>query len=104
VRVALRAEGYEVVEAETAFEAVEEMSKRPVDLVLLDLTLPDEDGCDLLRRLRAIPGTKRPPIVAFTGLKDDERFMAAAFDDVLVQPVEPSRLGGANPGALRSTG
>lgn len=53
LNVLLEAQGYRVVLAQTAAEARIRAAETPPDLVILDLGLPDEDGLDLLRRLRA---------------------------------------------------
>lgn len=60
------------------------------DLVLLDIGLPDTDGFEVLRLLRADPGLDGLPVVAFTAQADrhDERmFLRAGFDDCIVKPV-----------------
>src|SRR5579872_2410274 len=60
------------------------------DLVLVDLVMPNMDGCDLVKRLRQVPDFAHTQIVAITGLKDDEyKTLArkAGCDAVLVKPV-----------------
>ena len=52
LRVALRANGYDVEEAETGEEALDAVATRPPDLVILDLGLPDLDGTEVCRRIR----------------------------------------------------
>jgi PAS domain S-box-containing protein len=92
MRVALRAEGYAVVEAEDGKAALRIASELEPAMVLLDCKLPDTDGFELARRLRAlIPNL---PIVAVTGWAhaDEARVLTAGFLDVLLKPVEPSRL------------
>jgi len=55
--------GTQALDVATAF--------RP-DLMLVDLIMPDMDGCDLVMRLRQIPAFAHTKIVAITGLKDEE--------------------------------
>ena len=65
------------------------VSFRP-DLMLVDLVMPDMDGCDLVMRLRQIPAFALTNIVAITGLKEEEYkalAMKAGCDAVLVKPV-----------------
>src|SRR5207248_1930024 len=50
-RVALESQGWDVVEAHDGKSAIQEMSRARPDLVVQDLTLPDVEGFDLLRRL-----------------------------------------------------
>ncbi len=59
------------------------------DLMLIDLVMPDIDGCDLATQLRRIPAFKETKIVAITGLKDEKHralAMKAGCDLVLVKP------------------
>jgi CheY-like chemotaxis protein/uncharacterized protein YbcI len=73
--------GTQALDVATAF--------RP-DLMLVDLVMPDMDGCGLVTRIRQIPTFAHTKIVAITGQKDDELkalAMKAGFDTVLVKPV-----------------
>ena len=89
LRILLEANGYDVVVAGTANDAVEAASKSPPDVMLLDLTLPDGDGLSVLDDLKA--RNARPPLtLAMTGHDDDitrARCMAAGCTDVLLKPV-----------------
>ncbi|HEY8945566.1 MAG TPA: response regulator, partial [Polyangiaceae bacterium] len=64
LRVTLEAEGYGVVEAPDARVALAAARRRMPELVLQDLILPDADGFELTRQLRALPGGDEVPIVA----------------------------------------
>src|SRR5688572_13237153 len=95
VRVALGAEGFTVIEAADGASAIELMGKMTPDLVLQDLLLPDMDGFELADKLRAIPGGASVPILACSGFlsrSEDQKATAAGFADLIVKPVEPSRL------------
>jgi CheY-like chemotaxis protein/uncharacterized protein YbcI len=73
--------GTQALEVATAF--------RP-DLMLIDLVMPELDGCGLVMRLRQIPAFAHTRIVAITGQKDEEHkssALKAGFDAVLVKPV-----------------
>ena len=73
--------GTQALDVATAF--------RP-DLMLVDLVMPDMDGCGLVMRLRQIPAFAQTKIVAITGQKDEEHkssAMKAGFDAVLFKPV-----------------
>jgi PAS domain S-box-containing protein len=62
---------------------------------LLDLLLPDVEGFDLLSQLRALPGGRDVPMLAFSGMlssHDQTRLAEAGFDDVVSKPIEPSKL------------
>ncbi len=92
VRLTLRGDGIDVVEAATGAEALAALGERQFDLVLQDLALTDMDGFDLLERLQAAHGHALPAVVAFTGLADRDRVLTAGFADLLLKPIEPSRL------------
>ncbi|HKA90530.1 MAG TPA: response regulator [Haliangiales bacterium] len=92
VRAALTRDGFQVEESGSAQAAIQAALKTQPDLILQDLVLPDMSGFELLGRLRAQPGWTDKPIVALTGLTDQEHLRGAGFTDVLIKPVEPSRL------------
>jgi PAS domain S-box-containing protein len=92
MRLALQAEGYEVVEAEDAAQAVAVVSERAPALALVDCKLPDADGFELARRLRErLPALR---LIAITGwaVEGDMPAWRACFSQVLLKPVAPSRL------------
>src|SRR4029453_5561931 len=65
------------------------------DLILMDLTLPDIDGKEATRRIKADPATKHIPVIALTAnamAGDREEAMAAGCDDFDTKPVELPRL------------
>ena len=70
----LHAAGFTVLEAMTGGEGIRVATERLPDLVLLDMRLPDMDGLEVVRRLRADPRTAALPVVALTAqaMKGDE--------------------------------
>ncbi len=87
-------EAHSVHSAQAALEAV--VSLKP-DVVLLDIGLPEMDGYDVARRLRALSSGESPAIIALTGYgqpADRARAASAGFDEFLVKPVEPEVLNG----------
>jgi DNA-binding response OmpR family regulator len=90
---ALRASGYEAVEAADGDRGLAEASRDGVDLVLLDLMLPRKDGLEVLRLLRlARPGV---PVIVLTarGSEDDRvRGLKAGADDYVVKPFSAREL------------
>jgi CheY-like chemotaxis protein len=87
----LRLEGNEVEIAYSArgtFEAVQRMKP---EAVFLDIGLPQMDGYEIARRLRADPAAKRLHLIALTGYgqeRDRERAREAGFDTHLVKPAD----------------
>lgn len=87
----LRAAGYEVLTAETAAAGIALARERLPDLVLMDLGLPDMDGWEALREIRADRGTAGLRVVAFTAhamIGDRARVLAAGFDGYLSKPID----------------
>jgi two-component system, cell cycle response regulator DivK len=87
----LRTAGHEVLAAETAASGVALACERLPDLVLLDLGLPDMDGWEALRRIRAHEAATNLRVVAFTAhamVGDPERAIAAGFDGYLSKPID----------------
>jgi diguanylate cyclase (GGDEF)-like protein len=92
VRVSLGAAAIEVAEAATGREAIALLQERNVDLILQDLALADMDGFELIQKLKDLKGSELPQVVAFTGLADRQRVIAAGFADLLLKPIDPARL------------
>jgi two-component system KDP operon response regulator KdpE len=77
LRTSLGAQGYRTCEAETGAAALAAAASEKPDIILLDLGLPDMDGLDVIRALRA--GATQIPIVVLSS-RDDERGKVAALD------------------------
>ena len=95
VRDVLVAKGYRALEATTGRQAVELAAAHEPDLVLMDIRLPDIDGVEALRRLRADERTASIPVLALTAqaMQDDrERFLAAGFDGYISKPLNVLEL------------
>ena len=86
LRVALRANGYEVEEAATGGAALEQVATRPPALVILDLSLPDLDGVEVCRRLRE--WTQLPVIILSANGEDEAKVRALdeGADDYVTKP------------------
>jgi len=92
-RDVLQASGFSTLEAATGERAVELVFEHRPDLVLMDIQLPDIDGIEALRRVRADDRFASVPMVALTAQAmegDRERFLAAGFDGYLSKPVDIS--------------
>ena len=82
-------DGLETMEAATSREALGLARERRPDLVLLDLRLPDAEGTDTLRSLRADPLTAAIPVVALTAVTGArEALLAAGFDGYIEKPID----------------
>ncbi len=89
----LTKQGYEVTIASNGKEAVEWATSAEYDLILMDVQMPDMDGLEATRRIRALAGFRgRIPIVAmtanaFTGIEGE--YAAAGMDDYIAKPIDP---------------
>jgi len=92
---ALELMGNEVFTAYDGASALGLAQRHRPEIVLLDLGMPEVDGYEIARRLRAEPWGNQLTLVALTGwgqLGDRQRSRAAGFDQHLVKPVEPDLL------------
>ena len=91
----LRRNGYEVDAAGSLASGREQLRQRPYDALLLDLMLPDGDGLDLTRELRADARTRRLPLLMLTARGEPmDRIVGLEIgaDDYLPKPFEPREL------------
>jgi CheY-like chemotaxis protein len=91
----LNRKGYEVAVAVDGLQGVAMAQEGGFDLILMDLSLPEIDGWEATRRLKADPRTQAVPIIALTAhamAGDREKAIAAGCDDYDSKPVEFARL------------
>lgn len=93
---ALEQKGMKVEVARNGLEAIDKLNQIPdINLVLMDVMMPEMDGLEATRRIRADGRFERLPIIAITAkaMKDDqEQCMKAGMNDYLAKPIELSRL------------
>ncbi len=91
--------GYAPDLAENGLEVLEALERQPYDLVLMDVQMPEMDGLEATRAIRARwPGGGGPRIVAMTANAlsgDREACLAAGMDDYITKPIRPSELAAA---------
>jgi len=103
VSIYLRRAGYQVVMAHDGQAALEALEKQPPDLVVLDLMLPEVDGLEITRRLRAEGDI---PIIMLTARREEtDRILGFEMgaDDYVVKPFSPRELVSRVKAVLRRT-
>jgi len=91
----LRPLGYQFLEAFTGEAGLEAAEEHCPDLILLDITLPDINGIEIARRLRANPATATIPILALTAhtlIGDGENVLEAGCNAYMIKPISVSEL------------
>jgi DNA-binding response OmpR family regulator len=111
VRRYLELDGFQVVEAETGLQALAILPDHPVDLVILDIMLPEMDGIGVMRAIRNAPEFQGKyaelPVIMLTSRGDEmDRIMGfeLGVDDYVVKPFSPRELVARVKAVLRRAG
>ncbi len=97
-------QGYDVIAVPTAMEGLQSVVNGTPDLVILDMGLPDLDGAELMKMIRAV---SKVPIIVATARNDDRdivRTLNAGADDYLVKPFSVDQLEARVRAVLRRVG
>ena len=87
---AILGDQFHLDEYENGSDALASFARARPDLVLLDISLPDMDGTEILRRIRADATLSSLPVIALTAhamTGDREKYLAAGFDDYITKPI-----------------
>lgn len=96
IKLMLELEGYEVVVAARGDEAVRVALDQQPDAIIMDMSLPVLDGCQVTRAIRRLPGLEHVPIIACTAHNRWEwraKAIVAGCDDFIEKPIDFGRLG-----------
>lgn len=96
--------GHDVVSTMTAMEGLQTVVKGSPDLVILDMGLPDLDGTELLKMIRAVSQVPVIVVTARSGDRDVVRTLDAGADDYLVKPFSIDQLEARVRAVLRRAG
>jgi PAS domain S-box-containing protein len=93
----LESAGATVYLARSAAEGMEYLLAEPVDVLICDIGMPDEDGFSLIRRVRALDDSRKSEVAAvaltaYARLEDRTEAIRAGFQNHLPKPVEPAEL------------
>jgi two-component system, cell cycle response regulator DivK len=81
---------YQIADYSAGREALEGIRKDRPDLILLDISLPEMDGLEILNKIRADVALREIPVIALTAhvvSGDREKFLAAGFNDYVTKPI-----------------
>ena len=95
VRRILMAEGYNLLEAVNATEALATLKNTVPDLILMDINMPDMDGYTLTAKIKGMAGFESVPIIALTAnvtRGDRERSLEAGCDGYIQKPIDIDTL------------
>ena len=87
---AILSDFYELSEYETGIVALEGFREDRPDLILLDISLPEMDGPEVLEKIRADEDLKGVPVIALTAhamAGDREKYLGLGFDDYVTKPI-----------------
>jgi two-component system cell cycle response regulator len=91
----LEREGYGVIEAANGREALERIARGGLDLVLLDILMPEVDGFEVLRQVKATPSGRDLPVIMISSLDEISsvvRCIEMGAEDYLPKPFDPVLL------------
>jgi CheY-like chemotaxis protein len=71
LRLQLSQWGYQVTETEDGVQTILKLGKKNFDLILLDIMMPNKDGCELMKEVRLSPKTKDIPVIVLTAKNKD---------------------------------
>ena len=96
IRLILGREGFEVEGAIGGREGLKAIQERPPDLILLDLMMPDVDGWEVYRQIKADEALRQIPVIAVTAKAQSiDRVLGlhiAGMDDFITKPFGPQEL------------
>lgn len=95
IRRVLNAEGYMVLEASNADLAFAKLESEPIDLILMDINMPDMDGYTLTAKIKEMDRYKNIPILAVTAnvmRGDREKSLEAGCDGYIQKPIDIDTL------------
>lgn len=95
VGLMLERQGYKILAADNGAQALRMAQAEHPDVIILDVMMPDMDGYEVTRRLRADQGTAKIPVLMFTAktqVEDKVNGYEAGADDYLTKPIHPAEL------------
>lgn len=95
VSFTLKQEGYEVIEAVDGSDALSKLNTKPIDMLITDLNMPNVDGFELIKQVRANPKCKFIPIIMLTTESQGDKKQkgkSLGATGWIVKPFKPEQL------------
>ena len=95
VSIALKGEGYEVIESEDGEAGLSQMNGQKIHLIICDVNMPNMDGITMVTKMKEIPEYKYTPIIMLTtesGPEMKERGKAVGVKAWMVKPFKPEQM------------
>jgi PAS domain S-box-containing protein len=92
IRVQLEAEGFKVLHAASAEEALRIAAAQPLSLITLDIMLPEMDGWEFLGRIKQVPALARIPVVIISIVADHNKGFALGASAIMQKPISRQEL------------
>lgn len=89
------ADKYDVYLSNSGELALEILKRKPIDIVLMDVDMPDMDGVETVQKVREMENIKDIPVMFFTAMASKEtveRCLAVGMEDYIVKPYKPEEL------------
>jgi len=91
----LQTNGYEVIKAENGHDGYTSAVENKPDFIILDIQLPDIDGFEVMKKIRACAEIRDTPVIAMTSYAmagDRERMLAVGCSGYIEKPIDPERV------------
>jgi len=92
---AILSDMYEIVEYETGLDALEGLKSWIPDIILLDVSLPEMDGTQVVKKIRENPAMKDVPVIALTAHAmsgDREKYLLCGFNEYVTKPIVDEKV------------
>jgi two-component system cell cycle response regulator DivK len=97
ISIILESNGYQYIKAETGQKGIDLAIEKLPDFIILDIQLPDMNGLEVLKRIRASKADGSIPIIAMTSYAmsgDREKLLAAGCNGYIEKPIDPEKVMG----------
>ncbi|MDQ0781202.1 response regulator [Chryseobacterium sp. W4I1] len=95
LKLTLKSRGYQIVSCTMAQEAIQVLKENTVDIILMDMMMPEMDGYEAVKIIRNTPGMSQIPVIAVTAQampEDRQKCLDAGAQDYVSKPIDVDQL------------